>query len=224
MITNQLSFIFTPLWPTCGRRRRRLPEAQPQVCCGLHLTKLAHGLWSRLSCYHILSDPHWLSWMFYIKKKKNESSCFNPVDFCTFVQICFGVVCLFCCFLLLLLYSYDQFWNDAVSGLPVFQPFFFSPVWFFSPQKWIFIQQPEHQADFVEACCWTAGHICVASNRQSETLRLLKILNKLQMSVWFDTSEVWIFNFSCYVIQLFGGHAALFWLMVGVQAFDYSFD
>lgn len=132
MITNQLSFIFTPLWPTCGRRRRRLPEAQPQVCCGLHLTKLAHGLWSRLSCYHILSDPHWLSWMFYIKKKKNESSCFNPVDFCTFVQICFGVVC---CFLLLLLYSYDQFWNDAVSGLPVFQPFFFSPVWFFSPQK-----------------------------------------------------------------------------------------
>lgn len=71
----------------------------------------------------------------FIKKKKNESSCFNPVDFCTFVHICFGVVCLFCCFLLLLLYSYDQFWNDAVSGLPVFQPFFFSPVWFFSPQK-----------------------------------------------------------------------------------------
>lgn len=160
----------------------------------------------------------------FYKKKKNESSCFNPVDFCTFVQICFGVVCLFvvfcCCCCTVMISSEMTLFQVSLC----FSPFSSLPSGFSHLKKMNLHTAARTSGGFCEACCWTAGHICVASNRQSETLRLLKILNKLQMSVWFDTSEVWIFNFSCYVIQLFGGHAALFWLMVGVQAFDYSFD
>lgn len=203
MITNQLSFIFTPLWPTCGRRRRRLPEAQPQVCCGLHLTKLAHGLWSRLSCYHILSDPHWLSWMFYIKKKKMNLHVFILLIFVHLYRfvlglfVCFVVFCCCCCTVMI---------SSEMTLFQVslcFSPFSSLPSGFSHLKKMNLHTAARTSGGFCEACCWTAGHICVASNRQSETLRLLKILNKLQMSVWFDTSEVWIFNFSCYVIQLF---------------------
>lgn len=137
----------------------------------------------------------------FIKKKKNESSCFNPVDFCTFVQICFGVVCLFVVFCCCTVMISSEMTLFQVSLC--FSPFSSLPSGFSHLKKMNLHTAARTSGGFCEACCWTAGHICVASNRQSETLRLLKILNKLQMSVWFDTSEVWIFNFSCYVIQLF---------------------
>lgn len=139
----------------------------------------------------------------FIKKKKNESSCFNPVDFCTFVQICFGVVCLFvvfcCCCCTVMISSEMTLFQVSLC----FSPFSSLPSGFshlknessFSSQN---IRRILSKL-VVEQLDTSVWHQTISQ----ETLRLLKILNKLQMSVWFDTSEVWIFNFSCYVIQLF---------------------
>lgn len=111
--------------------------------------------------------------------------------------VCFVVFCCCCCTVMI---------SSEMTLFQVslcFSPFSSLPSGFSHLKKMNLHTAARTSGGFCEACCWTAGHICVASNRQSETLRLLKILNKLQMSVWFDTSEVWIFNFSCYVIQLF---------------------
>lgn len=70
MITNQLSFIFTVAVVLTERRWRhsriQKHKVRPQVCCGLHSTKSAHGLWSSLLPYtvrstatgHFQMNPH----------------------------------------------------------------------------------------------------------------------------------------------------------------------
>lgn len=126
---------------------------------------------------------------------------------CWFLYICTDLFwgCLFV--LLFFVVVVVQLWSvlkwrcfrsPCVSAL-----FLLSRLVFLTSKKWIFIQQPEHQADFVKLVVEQLDTSVWHQTVSQETLRLLKILNKLQMSVWFDTSEVWIFNFSCYVIQLF---------------------
>lgn len=70
MITNQLSFILTVAVVLTERQWRhsriQKHKVRPQVCCGLHSTKSAHGLWSRLLPYtvrstatgHFQMNPH----------------------------------------------------------------------------------------------------------------------------------------------------------------------
>lgn len=138
----------------------------------------------------------------YKKKKKMNLHVLILLIFVHLYRFVLGLfVCfvVFCCCCTVMISSEMTLFQVSLC----FSPFSSLPSGFSHLKKMNLHTAARTSGGFCEACCWTAGHICVASNRQSETLRLLKILNKLQMSVWFDTSEVWIFNFSCYVIQLF---------------------